>query len=354
MQHYVLVMAGGQGTRLWPVSTKNRPKQYLPLISGNSLLKESLERLDGFVRPQHRFVVATRDQESLARKHTSNSINEEGLILEPSSKNTAPCLLFSLAYLAYKKVNPRDVIAVLPADHGILKTNVFQETLAKAFSYAGRGHLMTIGIPPTSPHTGYGYIHKGRQLEDDFFCVKEFVEKPDLPKAEEYYQSGNFFWNSGIAVASFETFLREFEQYAPSLFIFFERFKKNCLNNKAMNDLYQEIPSESFDYAVMEKSSNVFVIPGEFGWSDLGSWEALAPFLSEEQGNALYVQSSFVHGSKGNIVYAPNKTVFLEGVDDMLVISNGDAIVLLPKKKSQNIKEMVANLKDQACFEDFL
>ena len=338
-------MAGGQGTRLWPESTSKKPKQYLCLVSDKSLLQESLERFQGLVDRERRFVVTTREQKSLAQAHTKGAVNKDGLIFEPMGKNTAPCLLLSLAVLANSGAAHDDLIAVLPADHVILGTVEFQKTLTRAFSHAESDKIITVGIRPTFPHTGYGYIHKSREHVPLLFDVKEFVEKPNSETAKNYLRSGEYFWNAGIFVAALGTFLNEFERCAPEIFVFFEKLKRYALDREALEEVYKEMPSDSIDYAVMEKSSNILVTPATFDWNDLGSWEALGAFLPQEKGNALKAKASYMKNARGNIVFSPHQSIFLEDVHDKIIVSNDKALVILPKEKSQNIKEIVSHLK---------
>ena len=347
-------MAGGQGTRLWPESTSKKPKQYLCLVSDKSLLQESLERLEGSVDKERRFVVTTREQESLAYEHTKGAINKNGLIFEPMGKNTAPCLLLSLAVLADSGAAHDDLIAVLPADHVILGTAEFQKTLARAFFHAESEKIITIGIRPTFPHTGYGYIHKSREHAPSLFDVKEFVEKPNSETAKNYLKSGKYLWNAGIFVAALGTFLKEFERCAPNIFSFFEKLKISALDKRALREVYKEMPSDSIDYAVMEKSSHVLVTQADFDWNDLGSWQALESLFPQEQGNALNAKTSYLKNAQGNIIFSPHQSVFLEDVHDKIIVSNDKALVILPKEKSQNIKDIVSHLKENDSLKHLL
>ncbi len=353
-KYYALIMAGGQGTRLWPESTSTKPKQYLRLVSEKSLLQESLERFQGLVDQERRFVVTTREQESLVEEHTKGVVNKNGLIFEPMGKNTGPSLLLSLAVLVNNGAKNNDLISVHPADHVILGTIEFQKTLARAFSHAKSNKIITIGIRPTFPCTGYGYIHKSREHTPSFFDVKEFVEKPKREAAENYLKSGEYLWNAGIFIAALGTFLKEFERCAPKMFIFFEKLKKYSLDKEALEEIYREMPEDSIDYAVMEKSSNVLVTPATFDWNDIGSWLALESFLPQKEGNALKVKTSYIKNAQGNIVFSPHQSVFLEDVHDKIIVSNEKALVILPKDKAQNIRKIISHLKENHSLKHLL
>lgn len=256
---YTLVMAGGKGTRFWPESTQEKPKQYLTLTSSKSLLEETLDRFDGLVAKDHRFIVTVREQQKLAQANSLGKIAREGIIYEPSGRNTGPCILLALASLVKKGVSTKDVIAIVPSDHVILNKKGFQETIQKAGDFAvSQNNIVTIGITPHFPHTGFGYIEKGDLINAEAFKVSRFKEKPHFELAKEYVSSGKYLWNAGMFVAPIELLLKEFEQHAPEMYKFFEELAQSLDDFEKTKSVYEKIPSNSIDYAVMEKSK-IFV-----------------------------------------------------------------------------------------------
>src|SRR3989339_23509 len=285
---YALVMAGGAGTRFWPESTSKRPKQYLNLVSEKSLLQETLLRFDGVVDRDRRFIVTVKEQEAWARNCAGKEIGKEGIIFEPAGRNTAPCIFLSLIKLLKMGASARDVVAIVPADHVILNKRGFAEVVRDAtIVAAAQRKIVTIGIPPNFPHTGYGYIQKGEAIEGGGVLVKSFKEKPDYATAKEYLASGDYFWNAGMFVASIEVLLSEFKKNAPYIYKFYEELFAILDDFIKLTSVYGQIISESIDYAIMEKSSEVVAIPARFDWNDLGSWDALEAVVASQEGNII-------------------------------------------------------------------
>jgi mannose-1-phosphate guanylyltransferase/mannose-6-phosphate isomerase len=345
VKSYVLVMAGGQGTRFWPESTSKKPKQYLSLTSEKSLLEETLVRFEGLVPSEQSFVVTVKSQEKLSHECSKGLIAEDGLIFEPSGRNTAPCIILALAKLEAKGAKDTDLVAIVPSDHVILNTKGFQQTLSQAYKLASSNDkIITIGIKPNFPHTGYGYIHKGNKNEGDSFEVSNFVEKPDFETAQTYLASGEYFWNAGMFVTSLKTLKNEFKTHAPDMFEHYQGLVDSDETETAK--IYEKIRKESIDYAVMEKSKNVFVQEAGFDWNDLGSWDALESVINKCDDNiTVHENDHFYHESKGNIVFAPNKFVSLQYVNDLIVIDNDDVLMVLPKERAQEVKKVVEYVK---------
>lgn len=344
---YALIMAGGKGTRFWPESTTLKPKQYLSLISEKSLLQETLERFEHFVPVENRFIVTVREQEELCRQSSKGKINKNGIIFEPTGRNTAPCILMALANLLENGVGPDDVVAIVPSDHVILNKKGFHSTLEKAADYSHRHQqIVTIGITPHFPHTGFGYILKGELIEEEAFQVVRFKEKPHFELATAYVKSGQYLWNAGMFVAPVKVFLEEFAEHAPDMFEHFEELRKTAGNPKSLKNVYMKLPSESIDYAVMEKSSNVAVVPANFDWNDLGSWDALASVLQETHGNTLVKSDgAFFLNSADNVVFAPDKFVSLINMDQHIIVVNDKVVLVAPIKDAQEIKKVVEQLQ---------
>jgi mannose-1-phosphate guanylyltransferase len=355
---FVLVMAGGRGTRFWPESTSKKPKQYLNLLGDKSLLEATLDRFDGLIAKQNRYIVTVKEQASLAGL-SRHQINNDGLIFEPAGRNTAPCILLSLAKLVASGANKSDVMAVMPSDHVILNEKGFKEVVASASHIAHKeDKIVTIGVPPNFPHTGYGYIQKGQKLANsngDVFQVAEFKEKPNYDTAKEYVASGDYLWNAGMFVGTIGRFLAEFEAHSPETFAFFNKLKEAIGSEEELERVYNQIPKDSFDYAVMEKSKNVMVTPALFDWNDLGSWDALEGVIEAKDDNVVVgVKDHYVEESKGNIVYAPDQFVSLINVEDLVVVSNGESLLIMPKSKSQKVKNVVSYLQSSELGEALL
>ena len=350
---YALIMAGGRGTRFWPESTSSRPKQYLPLLDGKVLLSETLRRLDSLIETDKRYIVTVQEQEKLARQCSEGKIHPDNIIFEPIGKNTAPCILFSLATLLSQGAHPENAVSIIPSDHVILNHDAFRKDMSLAFATSQQQKkIVTIGIQPNHPHTGYGYIHRGKKM-GKFFEVHNFKEKPDAETAKNYLQSGDYYWNGGIFVATIKTFLQSFETHAPELHTWFSQLLDHAHNPKKIAKIYAQMPEDSLDYAIMEKSKDILVIPSSFDWNDLGSWEALESLCRQEEDNTLVkANGHYFDRAKGNIIHANGKFVALIGVDDLVVVTNEKTLLILPKCESQSVKKIISWLGTQDEYKD--
>jgi mannose-1-phosphate guanylyltransferase len=353
---YALVMAGGKGTRFWPESTSTRPKQYMSLVGGSSLLSQSLKRFEGLIEAKNRYVVTVREQKELALKSGYELMNEDGLIFEPAGRNTAPCILLSLAALEKKGAQDDDVVAIVPSDHVILDTQGFRDTIKAAGIAALKSDsIVTIGIKPTSPHTGFGYIEKAEESGSSTFRVNSFKEKPNLEIATGYVESGDYFWNAGMFVATLKTLKSEFEKCSPDTFKHYPSLLSSLEDENELAKAYAELPEDSIDYAIMEKSSKVSVVEARFDWNDLGSWDALESVMKQENGNTnVASRKLYSEEASGNIVFAPDKHVSIVGLDDLIVVVNEGAVVVMPKSRSQDVKKIVASIKEDSSLGDLL
>ena len=334
-----LILCGGCGTRLWPVSRTLMPKQFAKLFDGSSLFQGTV--VTNSVACESQYVISNAEQYFLAKDQLSELPecgHDPRFMLEPVGRNTAPAIA-----LACLSLDPNAVVLVSPSDHVIRKKEAYLKVLEKAEKFAEEGSLVTFGITPTSPETGYGYI------EADGENVKRFVEKPNLEKAKEYLQSGNFYWNSGIFCFKVSTFLSELEKYAPDMFI---ACKAALANAKKENQLlrvnYEDmmaIPANSIDYAVMEKSKKVKVVPSDIGWSDLGSFDALyGEYPHDEAGNNVNPEHIPV-GTTNSLVIGQQRMVATIDLDKMLVVDTPDALLVAPLASSQKVKSVVEKLK---------
>ena len=343
---YALVMAGGQGTRLWPASTQNRPKQYLSLSGNHSLLHETLLRFGDLIPAEKRFLVTLQEQKEPLSQYSRKLLLEENIIFEPEGKNTAPCILLALATLLNKGLAMDDVLFICPADHLIEGKQEFQENLNQAYQIAcDEEKIITLGIPPTSPHTGYGYIKQGEKL-GECFNVQSFKEKPDEKTALTYLKEGGYYWNGGMFAATLKTFLHQFKLHASGLFCLFDDLKASLNNESLLRKIYADIPSDSIDYAVMEKSSDVLCLPVKFTWNDLGSWNALEEVNRPIDENTLLEGTGhFFKNAKGNIIHAPGKFVSMTNVDNIVVVVTDKTLMVIDKNQTPKIKKTIEYLK---------
>ena len=334
-----LILCGGSGTRLWPISRSLMPKQFARLFDGASLFQRTVKTNSRICSAQ--YIVSNAEQYFLAKDQLEEvHADDVRFLLEPVGRNTAPAIA-----LACLGLNPDDIVLVSPSDHVIRKTDAYEECLRKAETFAEKGFMVTFGITPTGPETGYGYI------ESDGEDVKRFVEKPNLETAKKYVESGKFFWNSGIFCFKVSTFLDELATYSPDILnaakIAFANAKKE--NKDALVRVDHEdmmnIPSNSIDYAVMEKSSKVKVVPSDIGWSDLGAFDSLyGEFDHDENGNNVNAKHLGI-GSKNSLVLGGQRQICTIDLDNMLIVDTPDALLVAPLASSQKVKKVVDELK---------
>ncbi len=350
-QHtYVAIMAGGIGSRFWPISRVNHPKQFLDILgSGKTLIQQTLERFTKFVPIENIFVVTARDYVDITREQLPN-LPENNIIAEPYRKNTAPCI----AYISFRlqQLDSEAKLIVAPADHLILDEARFMEVCAGALEFVEEQNaLVTLGIKPTYPNTGYGYIqHDDTAEAPDVYRVKTFTEKPNRELAETFIQSGDFLWNAGIFVWKLSTILTAFQRYLPEMYEVFaaDEDKFNTEEEAAvLENIYPQCTSISIDFGIMEKADNVFVIPASFGWSDLGTWNSAWENMEKDYlGNAVAGKKVMVVDATRCVVHTSNeKLVVLQGLDDFIVVDTKDVLLICQKEKEQEIKEYTAEVK---------
>jgi len=348
--HYVAIMAGGIGSRFWPMSRAAYPKQFLDILNtGKTLIQSTYERFANFIPEENIYIVTSREYAGIVEEQLPQ-IRRENILAEPSRKNTAPCVAYISFKLAQK--DPEACLIVAPSDHLVLDTETFENVSNHALDFAQ--HLkafVTLGIKPTYPNTGYGYIqHEALPVAEDVYKVKTFTEKPNLELAKTFIASGDFLWNAGIFIWQVKSILKAFEQFQPELYELFateEEFFNTPEEQNAINRIYPQCKSESIDYAIMEKASNVYVIPASFGWSDLGTWNSAYENLEKDHlGNAVAGEKVLVIDAAKCMVSAPeNKLVVLQGLDDFIVVDTKDALLICKKEKEQEIKEYLAEVK---------
>lgn len=344
-----IIMAGGTGSRLWPLSRELYPKQFLTVTGEQSMLQQTVARLSGLehtapvliCNEEHRFIAAEQMR--------TGGYEHGGIILEPVGRNTAPAIaLAALQAVANAEGSEEPILLVLAADHIIEDTDAFKAAIEKALPFAQNNQLITFGIVPTAPETGYGYIKSGERT-GNAFSVSEFVEKPELATAQEYLLSGNYYWNSGMFLFKASRYLEELAKFSPDIL---DVCKKAIATpeqdldfvrvNKA---IFETCPNDSVDYAVMEKSKNVMVVPMDAGWSDVGSFSALWEVSAKDENNNVIKGDVIEVDSSNNYIYAENKLVCTVGVDNLVIIETKDAILVANKDQVQNVKTIVKKIK---------
>lgn len=354
---YIVILAGGSGTRFWPLSRKSNPKQLMSVFGGKSMLQRTVERVLP-MRPK-RVIVVTNKLQAAETRRQLDYIGEVpvDVIEEPVGRNTAPAIGLAASIIA--RFDPDGVMAVLPADHYILDEETFRNTLLKAASVAQAGSLVTLGITPTRPETGYGYIETAAPGGGDAMNVERFVEKPNLERAMEFLATGRFYWNSGMFVWGACTILDAIRRCMPELSAALaqlsfdtELWELSDLKPQ-IEAIYGGIKGESIDFGVMEKAEGVKVIPASFGWSDVGSWSAL-PEVMEADGDGNVVinaQGSVSVSSHESLAYGNGKMVALVGVRDLIVVDTPDALLVCAKSAAQDVKKVVEELEKRGVAE---
>lgn len=354
MEHYyALIMAGGGGTRLWPLSRGSTPKQFLPLVEEDSMFRVSVTRLAPLFPPDHIYVVAgERYAESL--RADAPEIPQSNFIFEPSARDSAPAAALGAAVIA--KRDPQATIVILTADHHIADKHGFRNALASAYELAQSGTIVTLGIKPDHPSTGFGYIRRGDPITEinGLPCYKSlgFTEKPDAARAAEFIASGEYSWNSGMFVWTAETAFREYERQQPKMSASIRKIQDAVDTphyRQVLTEHWDNIDKISIDYAVMEKAERMAVIPVDFGWSDVGSWSALYDVLDQDEyGNI--TKGGIPHRidiKSSNTLVFSDKMVVTIGVDDLIIVQTDDAILICHKERSQDVKKVVEQLKEQ-------
>lgn len=346
MALYAVIMAGGIGTRFWPYSRQSNPKQFLNVFGEDTMIQATIGRLQGLI-PVERCYVVTHTRYVEKTFEQLPGLPLQNILAEPISRNTAPCIAYAAIELL--KHDPDATMVVLPADHQIRNPRRFQEVLKVAVEKAQEPDaLVTIGVEPTHPETGYGYIQYDMQsLEEDLdgllACkVKAFAEKPDLATAERFLDSGDFLWNSGMFIWRADTILHQFQQFLPEVLEAFEPVSKATEPNlEQIEHAFRRSPKISIDYGIMERAQNVYVVPGAFGWNDVGDWRAVYDLSEKDsQGNTFRGQVLAEDASR-NLVFAGDKMVVLIGIHDAMVVNTDDAILICAKDATQKVKNAV-------------
>lgn len=350
--HYIAIMAGGIGSRFWPSSTEERPKQFLDILGiGKSLIRLTFERCLKVVPLENVLIVTNKRYKDLVSEHLPE-LPIENILCEPSRNNTGPCVAYTALHIKAK--NPNACFAVLPSDHIILKEEKYAVILKESLEFAARNKaIVTIGIQPTRPDTGYGYIEvtdKSSSHEPSFLKVNSFKEKPNHATAESYLESGNYLWNAGMFIWSIETVLSSFKVNEPQIIdvLTTDKSKFGTPDEQAyIDEVYPKTKSISVDYAIMERADNVYTIPADIGWSDLGTWNSLHAYKDKDQNQCVVVgDRTLLIDTKNTIVRSDSeKVAVIKGLDDYIVVDEKEALLIYPKSDEQEIKEIVRNLK---------
>ena len=347
-KYYAVIMAGGIGSRFWPISTNKYPKQFHDILgTGNSLIQQTYNRFKDLIPAENILIATNKKYKKLVKKHLP-TIASDQILLEPAMLNTAPCILYS-AFKIYNK-NPDGIMIVAPSDHYIENEQEFINNVKTSFEYCSKNDfLITLGIQPTNPNTGYGYI-KFNKSDTSIKEVLNFTEKPNLKTAQKFINSGDYLWNAGIFIWSVKSILKAFETFLPEMFQLFSKgqnYYNTTSENKFIEENYLYSKNISIDFGIMEKALNVRVLPTNFGWNDLGTWVSLQEKLkADENQNTIVGGTVIFRESSGNMVKTQSgKKVVIQGLNDFIVVEKENILLICPKDKEQEIKEITTEVK---------
>ena len=347
---YSLIMAGGSGTRFWPRSKVKKPKQFLNILGEDSLIQETIHRFATFTNAENIYVVSNKSQAEVLEAQTP-MLPKENLIYEPVGRNTLPCI--GLAAMFAEKENPDGIMVVTPSDHLIQNNELFRDTVLVGAKIAEeKDGIVTIGITPTYPATGFGYVQASENITGSEaikqFKVERFVEKPDAPTASKYLEKGGFYWNSGLFIFKVSVFIEAIEKFAPELYKDLRKIQAEIglpSFDKTLDTIYRAVESISVDYGIMEHATNLYLVEGNFDWNDLGSWESVYQVNpKDENGNAGSGDAIF-QDSKNSFIHTDNGLVALVGLDDVIVVQDGNTTLVCPRSKAEDVKKIVDQLK---------
>ena len=350
---YVSIMAGGIGSRFWPASRNHRPKQFLDILgTGKSLLRQTYERFLQVCPSDHIFIVTNEQYRDLVKEHLPE-LSDQQILCEPSRNNTAPCITY--AALKLHKINPEATMVVAPSDHLITNESAFAEQIKQAANFATRQDaLLTLGIQPFQPHTGYGYIqYQKTATEAGIHRVDAFTEKPDQPTAQQFLEAGNYLWNAGIFIWQTRRILEALQQHANEIYQILHSGWEALNTDQEqtfIDQAYPTTPSISIDYAIMEKASNVYTLPSDFGWSDLGSWSSIYQIQEKDAHQNVVSQcESLLENTHNCLIHAaPDKLVVANGLDNFIIVDDNDVLLIFPRAAEQAIKKVTQQLESKS------
>jgi mannose-1-phosphate guanylyltransferase/mannose-6-phosphate isomerase len=345
---YAVIMAGGKGTRFWPLSRETFPKQFLKIIGERTLIQETIHRLYGEVKPSNILIVTTTGQSDIVKWQLMEVLDDVKCVIEPEGKNTAAAI--ALAAFKLHKKNPRALMLVLPSDHYITDTEGFRATVRRAAEEAQKGDIVTFGIKPARPETGYGYIKAGSRLRGGVSRVQKFVEKPALKTAKAFIKEGSYYWNSGMFLFKTSVIIEELKKYMPEMHKAFSGIRATLNTKKedaALSGMYGSLDSVSIDYGIMEKSKKVVMVVAGFPWSDIGSWSALDEVLDRDTEGNISLGNVVGIDCSDSIFFGGGRLIAAIGLKDMVVVDTSDATLITPKDKVQKVKDLVGRLKEE-------
>ena len=357
MNHFAVILAGGGGTRFWPLSRQNKPKQLLNLSGHDVMLNDTILRYENVIPLENTFIVTNQSQAEVLNQILLESVPRKNVLREPVGRNTAACILY--AALVIRKRYQDGIMAVLPSDHYFTDVAEFRNILARTCQAAkNTNKLITIGIKPSFPATGYGYINCRKEinagLPEGIYEVNEFVEKPDFERAKKYLESGDYLWNSGMFAWKVSVILENFQRYLPRLFRSMQELIPVLDTEEeaeGVAEVYPHLQSTSIDYGILERSDEVLVVPGDFGWNDVGSWDALGViFPPDDDGNIVKAEHVGIK-TRNSIIYGDERLIATIGLDNVIIAETGDAILVCPRERAQEVKDLVELLKAKGMNE---
>ncbi|MBI4687027.1 MAG: mannose-1-phosphate guanylyltransferase/mannose-6-phosphate isomerase [Nitrospirae bacterium] len=352
---YAAIIAGGSGTRFWPLSREDMPKQLLSIGEKNTLIQGTVSRVSHVIPLRQVYVVTNKKQVESINFQLSESTGilwDKNFVVEPMARNTAPAI--GLAAVHLNRLDPEAIMVVLPSDHIIKDTDKFHKTLLVGADMAMEDYLVTIGIKPNSPETGYGYVKRGKEIKKGVYSVDRFKEKPDRETAAKYLKDGSYYWNSGMFIWKAKAILAAIKKHMPDLYKGLMAIEKAIGSKKEAETakaVFSKLPSESIDYGVIEKAGNIAIVPTDIGWSDVGSWHALEYILPLDSDNNVKHGNVISIESKNSIFYCGKRVVAAIGLDDMIVVDTADATLICPKGRAQDVRKIVDVLKERGSEE---
>lgn len=358
---YVIIMAGGIGSRFWPLSRRSRPKQFIDILgTGESLLQQTYRRFCSVCAPENILIVTNTAYKNLIVEHIG--INPDNVLCEPTRRNTAPCIAYGIFKILVK--DPDAVVAITPADHFIEKESIFTNDIIKSFEFAEDNDvLITMGIKPNRPETGYGYIQadksKVSDINENFVRVRTFTEKPNRDMASMFIQSGDFFWNAGIFISSIKSLLAAYEIYLPDIYKQFlqaEQYFNTPNEYSILSHVYNECRNISIDYGIMEKADNVYVHCIDIGWSDLGTWGSVYEHTEHDENENSIIGGKVIsyHSNSNLIKTQKNKLTIIDGMDNYIVVDTDDVLLIVKKDDEQNIKQYLDSIERDQTLTQYL
>lgn len=349
MKLYGVIMAGGGGTRFWPLSRQKTPKQLLNLSGNGLMINETIDRISEVIAAENIFIVTNEAQGEKMNTSVAGRIPKDHILIEPSARNTAACIGYAAEEIVRKYGD--GVMCIFPSDHFIKHKKEFHKVLKKAIEAAeSQDRLVTIGIKPTFPSTGYGYINYSASGNDTVYEVKQFIEKPNITLARQYAQSPEYAWNSGMFIWKASVILKNLERFLPKVYHYLELIAADMgteAEYAAIRQYYGQIPSVSIDYGIMERSDDVAVVLGDFGWSDIGSWDSLGTLYDvDKEGNIIKGEQVNLD-TRNCICYAENRLVATIGLENLIIVETEDAVLVCSKDQAQSVKDVVEQLKDR-------